>query len=698
MSIFQAQQLNPEELMNNPPQIVVTATTPDQSSILPTVSSGAPTPESIQIPSISTKSSSTVKWSSPSTASPGGPLKPWTGAALEPRKYKPIKVDNWGIFLLSRLQAYFQKKEYTDLTLRFPDKNAQIKVHKLVVNACTDYFIKQEEAGLIQDGVFDMPSLFLPELVAPIIRFMYTGRLDMKSNILFTRLRDTAVALGMLVLAKLLDAQINAPPAVFQPQMKKKKVDSDPIKQIKRIKKIEKKFERDALKRNSIMISKQHLESDKIIPGKKLPIWKKRETQVNSQMNELDIKQEVQASPKAYGKSGLISIQTQEQGRQLREIQENANFEKVRQSSSKAEEIIAESNNDETHEDQDQDEDDYYDNDAGLDYDEAIADEDNEEENNTITSDLDLTPKTIAKPILKSAEKDVPLPRKSVRFSLRPGLVSGNKVESKTTEIITPDTHHDDTTNDDIAESTAEIKSPPKKRKTESDAMDKTVEEFSKAIEQEEQEDQKPKTTRRGRVIHAPNLESPSESPVVKKSPRRQTTPSTPAADHTPIIAELMRKNPEMFKGNKPVKIKVMTKDAKGKNVVKVITVKAQPTQEHQQLHQKSIDLTPKSSKSPTAASKASSSLAAEKSTDETESPAMTKVSFDANGSISLRTTPKVKYTGKRGRPPIIKLGETDPHAKERAALENNFKAYSKAQMAEAAGEAESFANFEEVI
>ena len=61
-----------------------------------------------------------------------------------------------------------------------------------------------------QDGVYDMPSCFLPELVAPIIRFMYTGRLDLKSH-LFTKLRETACTLGMAVLTKLLDAQINAP-------------------------------------------------------------------------------------------------------------------------------------------------------------------------------------------------------------------------------------------------------------------------------------------------------------------------------------------------------------------------------------------------------------------------------------------------------------------------------------------------------
>ncbi len=61
------------------------------------------------------------------------------------RHFRPIKVDNWGIFLLGRLQAYFQKKEHCDLTLRFPARNAQIKVHRLVVNACTDYFSSLEQ-------------------------------------------------------------------------------------------------------------------------------------------------------------------------------------------------------------------------------------------------------------------------------------------------------------------------------------------------------------------------------------------------------------------------------------------------------------------------------------------------------------------------------------------------------------------------
>ena len=99
--------------------------------------------------------------------------------------------------LFSRLHDYYQKKEYTDLTLRFPSRNAQIKVHKAVVNACSDFFIKAESDGLILEGgsVMDMPDIFLPELVSPAIRFMYTGRLELKNHNV-VKLKETANALG----------------------------------------------------------------------------------------------------------------------------------------------------------------------------------------------------------------------------------------------------------------------------------------------------------------------------------------------------------------------------------------------------------------------------------------------------------------------------------------------------------------------
>ena len=227
---FQAQQIS-DDLVNNPPQVVVQQATPTSSTQVRVSEQRSPqiSPQ---------KSSSSIKWQSPSNSTNAAAHRPWVGSTLEPKKFKPIKVDNWGIFLLSRLQTYFQKKEYTDLTLRFPSKNAQIKVHKLVVNACTDYFIKAADLGLIQDGIYDMPPTLLPEYVAPIIRFMYTGRLDLKSH-MFEKMKATSTTLGMSVLTKLLDAQINAPPEVLaNAQQQKKPRRMDPVRQIKQIKKI----------------------------------------------------------------------------------------------------------------------------------------------------------------------------------------------------------------------------------------------------------------------------------------------------------------------------------------------------------------------------------------------------------------------------------------------------------------------------
>ena len=75
-----------------------------------------------------------------------------------------------------------------------------------------------------------------------------------------------------------------------------------------------------------------------------------------------------------------------------------------------------------------------------MDYDEALEEDDEPTQHHQIE---------IPKPILKSAEKETPPPRKSVRFSLRPGSVP-KPVE---TELITPDNpdDHVDTTEDNIA-------------------------------------------------------------------------------------------------------------------------------------------------------------------------------------------------------------------------------------------------------
>ena len=44
-----------------------------------------------------------------------------------------------------------------------------------------------------------MPDIFLPELVSPAIRFMYTGRLELKNHNV-VKLKETANALGECIL------------------------------------------------------------------------------------------------------------------------------------------------------------------------------------------------------------------------------------------------------------------------------------------------------------------------------------------------------------------------------------------------------------------------------------------------------------------------------------------------------------------
>ena len=74
-------------------------------------------------------------------------------------------------------------------------------------------------------------------------------------------------------------------------------------------------------------------------------------------------------------------------------------------------------------------------------------------------------------------------------------------------------------------------------------------------------------------------MPQPQTTNQTKLMKTTETPPSSsPLADQTSMISELMKKNPELFKDNKPVKIKVMTKDANGKNTVKFITVKASPS------------------------------------------------------------------------------------------------------------------------
>ncbi|KAL0271627.1 UNVERIFIED_CONTAM: hypothetical protein PYX00_008663 [Menopon gallinae] len=120
-----------------------------------------------------------------------------------------VKVDNWSIFFLQRLHHFYRKDHHCDLTLMFSTLNTvkSIKVHKLVLHACTDYFESLEVTNDSELGqCLQLSDEMHPDVVIPIISFMYTGKLEFPAS-LQSRLYEAASKLRMSILTKLLDAQ-----------------------------------------------------------------------------------------------------------------------------------------------------------------------------------------------------------------------------------------------------------------------------------------------------------------------------------------------------------------------------------------------------------------------------------------------------------------------------------------------------------
>ncbi|XP_071449665.1 uncharacterized protein [Hetaerina americana] len=170
---------------------------------------------------------------------------------------KLLKVDNWGIFFLQRLQESFAKSNFCDLTLKFSGE-AKLKVHRLVLNTCTEYFLGLEKLGNHEPNCLQMPNELHPDVVLPIINFMYTGRLEFKEE-LQNQLYSTAKEMKMTILTRLLDAQSVPVPPVTKPQNKRV---PPPITYNLQGKKVVPKMVDPDL--------------PEMLPGRKLPIWKRR--------------------------------------------------------------------------------------------------------------------------------------------------------------------------------------------------------------------------------------------------------------------------------------------------------------------------------------------------------------------------------------------------------------------------------------
>ncbi|KAF9412231.1 hypothetical protein HW555_009216 [Spodoptera exigua] len=126
---------------------------------------------------------------------------------------KKVKVDNWGIYFLQRLKHFFNRTDYCDLTLQFQD-NAQLKVHRLVLSACTEYFELLERTCEMYEDCLVMPDDLQADVIVPIVNFMYTGNLEFHVE-LAEKLYQTSQVLNMPVLTKLLES--HRPPHLKAP-------------------------------------------------------------------------------------------------------------------------------------------------------------------------------------------------------------------------------------------------------------------------------------------------------------------------------------------------------------------------------------------------------------------------------------------------------------------------------------------------
>lgn len=172
---------------------------------------------------------------------------------------KQVRVDNWGTFFLQRLQLFFNKTDYCDLTLQF-EGNEQLKVHRLVMNACTEYFQMLEQTYDTIDNILIMPPDMQADVVVPIVNFMYTGMLEFQMS-KFEKLYKTAELMNITVLTKLLDAQ-KKPLLPVARQANKRNTPAS--------------YGFDSPVRKAVPKTSGNIYLPPTLPGRKLPVWKRK--------------------------------------------------------------------------------------------------------------------------------------------------------------------------------------------------------------------------------------------------------------------------------------------------------------------------------------------------------------------------------------------------------------------------------------
>nr|XP_045615181.1 uncharacterized protein LOC123768571 [Procambarus clarkii] len=89
-----------------------------------------------------------------------------------------MQVDNWAATLLQRLQLLYESEQECDLLLKFATGET-LKVHRAIVSACTSLV---SDPHPVQQGELHVPSDLNYASVEPVIRFVYSGRLDVRGS------------------------------------------------------------------------------------------------------------------------------------------------------------------------------------------------------------------------------------------------------------------------------------------------------------------------------------------------------------------------------------------------------------------------------------------------------------------------------------------------------------------------------------
>lgn len=91
----------------------------------------------------------------------------------------PLRVDNWATYLLHRLQLLYEHQQECDLMMKF-SCGETLKVHRAIVSACTSLMLDPHPVHREEELM--MPSDLSYASVEPVIRFVYSGHLDVRGS------------------------------------------------------------------------------------------------------------------------------------------------------------------------------------------------------------------------------------------------------------------------------------------------------------------------------------------------------------------------------------------------------------------------------------------------------------------------------------------------------------------------------------